>query len=94
MADRFDNVPVDEDTKIRGEKKIRFGPYEALLQKWSWEGISAESVILVSGDVSILSDEELERVLQNSGLVKEKSGVTVKRSDSGFTFVNFNFRES
>ena len=91
MTDKFKNVPVDEDTRIQFRHEAKFGKYDILYERWSWEGISAESLIFVSDDVADLTDEELERELRKSPLVKKDSAVTIKRVDSGFTFANFNF---
>ena len=58
---------------------------------WSWEGISAESIIFASGDISDLNDEELELEVRKSPLVNSDSAITIKRLPAGYTFVNFNF---
>jgi hypothetical protein len=39
-----------------------------------------------------LTDGELEQVVKKSPIVKEGSSMTLNRSDSGYTFVNFNFK--
>lgn len=91
MTDKFKNVPVEEDTKILFRNEAKFGKYEVLYEMWSWEGISAESIIFESDDISDLTDEELEQEVRKSPLVKNDSAVTIKRLDAGFTFVNFNF---
>ena len=71
--------------------EARFSDYEILYQKWSWEGVTAESLIFDSRDVVDLSDEELIDEVKTSPLLKEESQVTIKRNASGFDFVNFNF---
>ena len=91
MTDRFKNVPVEADTRIKFRHEARFGKYDVLFEMWSWEGISAESLIFVNDDVSGLTDEELEQEVRKSPLINKESAVTIKRLDSGFTFVNFNF---
>jgi len=91
MTDKFKNVPVEEDTRVLFRNEAKFGKYDILYEMWSWEGISAESIIFVSDDISDLTDEELEQEIRKSPLVKKESAVTIKRLDVGFTFVNFNF---
>lgn len=91
MSDKFKNVPVEEDTNIIFSLEAQFGDYEILYQKWSWEGVTAESLIFDSRDVAGLTDEELIAEVKTSPLLKEESQVTLKRGDSGFVFVNFNF---
>jgi len=91
MTDKFKNVPVEEDTRILFRNEAKLGDYDVLSEMWSWEGISAESIIFASDDISALTDEELEQEVRKSTLLKKESAVTIKRLDSGFTFVNFNF---
>jgi len=61
-----------------------------LYQKWLWDGITGESLMFVSDDVILLTDVQLEAEVRNSPLVGPE-GVTITRSDSGYTFVHFNF---
>jgi hypothetical protein len=91
MTDKFKNVPVEEDTRILFQTEATFGTYNVLYEMWTWEGISAESIIFASDDISDLTDDQLEREVRKSPLVKKGSAVTIKRLDAGFTFVNFNF---
>jgi len=91
MIDKFKHVPVEEDTKIIFSHEVKFEPYEILYQKWSWEGVIAESFIFDSRDVADLSDEELIAEAKTSPAVQKDSQVTIKRNASGFDFVNFNF---
>lgn len=42
-------------------------------------------------DVAGLSDQEIEQVVRNSGLIKNVASLTLNRSESGYTFCNFNF---
>ena len=91
MTDKFKNVPVDKETKILFRQEAKFGAYEVLYEIWSWEGISAESIIFASDDISDLTDEELELEVRKSPLVKSESAITIKRFSAGYTFVNFNF---
>lgn len=84
-------MTTEEDTNILFSLEAKLDPYDVLYQKWQWDGISAESFVFVSKDVVGPSDEEMEREARTSPLIEEKSEVTIKRSESGFTFVNFNF---
>ena len=91
MSNKFKDVPVDDDTSILFRKEAKLGKYQVLYERWSWDGISAESFIFESLDISDLTDEELEQEVRKSPLVKKESAVTLKRLDAGFTFANFNF---
>lgn len=88
---KFNNVPVEQDTKIIFQQEATLGEYEVLYQKWFWDGITAESIIFANEDVAELTDKEIEEEVKTSPLLNEGSSVTLKRPESGFTFVNFNF---
>jgi hypothetical protein len=91
MTNKFESVPVDKGTQIIFQVEAELGEYEVLYQKWYWDGVTAESIIFSSKDVSNLNNNEIETEVRESPLVKEDSKITIKRSESGFTFVNFNF---
>ena len=88
---KFNDVPVEPDTRIASQTIVNAGDFDALHQKWTWEGILAESLIFVAGEVDDLDDAQLESLAKRSGLAKSDSQFTVKRDSKGFTFVNFNF---
>jgi hypothetical protein len=92
MTDKFDGVPTEKDTKILFRHQVKFGDYDVLYEKWTWDGITAESVIFDNNDVAELSDEEIKDDVKSSPLVQSDSDVTIKRSETGYTFVNFNFK--
>jgi hypothetical protein len=90
MSNKFDTVPLEYDTKLLFQEIGKLGDYDVLYQKWFWAGITAESLIFSNEDIADISHKELEHEVKTSPLVKQDSSITIK-SDSGFTFVNFNF---
>ena len=94
MTKKFKNVPVDKDTRILFRQEAKLGEYEVLYEMWSWEGISAESIIFKNNYISELTDEDLELEVRKSPLVKSESAITIKRLPAGYIFVNFNFETS
>ena len=91
MSDKFINVPVDQETKILFQQLATLGEFEVLYQKWFWDGITAESIIFANQDVTGLGEEDIKNEVRSSPLVNKDSKITFNCSDSGFTFVNFNF---
>ena len=91
MASKFERVPVEEDTKIIFQQEAKLGEYDVLYQKWYWDGITAESIIFANEDIVGIADDEVEAEVRTSPLLNADSKITLKRSESGFTFVNFNF---
>ena len=90
MNDKFENIPVEEDTKILFSSPMKWGELDIVYQKWNWDGINAESIIFLNEDVSEMDDEALEAEVREGPLVWKDSQVTIKRGEN-FTFVNFNF---
>ncbi len=91
MASKFERVPVEENTKIIFQQEAKLGEYDVLYQKWYWDGITAESIIFANKDIVGIADDEVEAEVRTSPLLKANSEITLKRLESGFTFVNFNF---
>lgn len=91
MIKKFEEVPVEENTIITFQSEVKFGKYDVLYQKWFWDGINAESIIFANNDIDGLTDDDVKKEVKASPLLKEGSSVTLKRSETGFTFVNFNF---
>lgn len=88
---KFPNVPTDEDTKIVRQKETEIDNIPAMIQKWVWDGIVAESVIFHDKDVSSTSDDELfQKIIENYTVGPDRRH-TVTRDADGYTFVNFNF---
>ncbi len=90
MSDKFNNIPVEADTKILFSSPMKWGDLDIVYQRWYWEGINAESIIFLTEDVKELSDEELEADVRDGPLVRGDSQITIKRLEE-YTFVNFNF---
>lgn len=88
---KFQNVPIEPDTRVLSRKPYTIGGYETLHERWSWDGVKGETLVFVSSEVSGLGDGELRELVTKSELFNADSQVTIKRSDSGYTFVNFNF---
>lgn len=91
MNGKFDGVPNDPDTLIYLQRETRLDRFDVLYQRWFWEGIKAESLIFRNEDVGELSDDEILQQVRSAPICRPDSDVTLKRSPSGYTFVNFNF---
>jgi len=91
MSNKFEQVPVEDDTRIIFQQETTLGEYHVLHQKWFWDGILAECIIFANDDIVGITDDEVEKKVGMSPLVKADSKIILKRSKSGFTFVNFNF---
>lgn len=91
MNDKFENIPVEPNTKIHFSSPMKWGGLDIVYQKWSWGDIRAESIIFLTEDVKDMSDKALEEDIREGPLVRKDSKMTIKRGDK-FTFVNFNFK--
>ena len=83
ISEKFTNIPKDDDTRIILREEIKLGDYDVIHEKWSWDGVYAESYILFNKDIKGLSEEEVLSLAH-------KEGATYKELDR-YTFVNFNF---
>ena len=88
---RFNSIPLEPDTRILYQKQGKFGGFDVRYEIWSWDGIEAETIIFSNDDVSSLTDQEIETLLRKSPAVKKGAAMTLNRSDSEYTFCNFNF---
>jgi hypothetical protein len=92
MNAKFKDVPVEEDTRVLRREVVTVGGREVLHEIWTWDGVRGETIVFVSKEVGGLRDTELEAIVRQSNMVELGSQITIKRSDSGFTFASFNFR--
>ena len=90
MSNKFENIPVEEDTRILMSSPMKWGEIDIVYQKWNWEGITAESIIFLTEDIKEMDNEALEADVRDGSLVKSSSQVTIKRMEK-YTFINFNF---
>lgn len=93
MNKKFENVSRDQGTVILFEKMHTIGKYDVLYQIWRWQNIQANSVIFVNEDVANLDDDEIRDMVKNDSVFTGEPRLTLRRSESGFTFVSFNFED-
>jgi len=84
IDEKFAGIPVEEDTRVILREQVKVGGYDAVHEKWVWEGVIAESYIFLTEETKDLSEEE---ILAMTG----KENPTFKRMET-YTFVNFNFQ--
>jgi len=90
MSDKFNNVPLDDETKILSEGIVELGDCEALFQVWSWDGIVAQSIIFTETDAEKLSDDVIKKLIRTLKFIDKEIELEINRSVKGYTFVNFN----
>lgn len=88
---KFNAVPIEADTRIIFQEQTTLGEYDVLHQKWFWDGITAESIIFANEDIVAIENHDIEMQVRSFRNLAEDTSMTLKRSESGFTFVNFNF---
>lgn len=92
MSEKFQNVPLEDDTKMLRRVVATLDGFNILHEKWVWDGVKGETVVFVSREVAHLPDQELEEKVRCSPFVEVGSQITINRSSSGYTFVSFNFK--
>lgn len=93
MNEKFANVTMESDTRLLIQADTQVNGIDALYQKWIWEGITAESLIFANADVADLDELALKAIVSNSSYANGASTdkMTYSQSQTGYTFVNFNF---
>ena len=92
MNNKFTAVPIEQDTNILFQLNATLEDFDVLYQVWSWDGVTAESFIFLSSDISDLTDDEVKTLAKSSPMIKADSEFTMVRHEDGYTFVNFNFK--
>ena len=93
MTDEFENIPVDEDTKIIFRDFIEMAGLSVCHEAWCYEGITAESIIFRQADVAHMSDQEIRELVASNRNVENDESMTFGRTGE-FVFCNFGFIES
>ena len=83
-------IPLETGSRILYQKKCKLDEFDVRYEIWSWDGIEAESIFFLNDDVTGLTDQEIEKMVRTSPIVKEGSVMTLNRS-TDFIFCNFNF---
>ena len=91
ISKKFNTVPIDEDTRILFQQEMKIGEFEALYQKWYWDGVIADSVIFANEDIVDIDESSIIELVKSLPNINKESNFTFEKSESGFTFVNFNF---
>jgi len=87
----FDEVPVDEDTRILRQRLLQVDGREALFQQWAWEGITGCSLILLAEDVAELDDEALSALPARYINLPEGEGKNTIKRVGRYVFISFGF---
>jgi len=63
-------------------------------QHWHWDGISGDSLIFNSSDVSEFNNQSLQDFITTHAKelsINTSGTITFKRNHKGYCFINFNF---
>ena len=82
--------PIEEETIIINQNFIQFEECLGLFENWSWDGVSACSVVLLAADVPQSNENEfIESLFRQMQFPVDKN---LTKSTSGeHWFLNFNF---
>ncbi len=85
---KFDQVSVEEDTRIIFVSYLKINGIDARYEMWTWEGFLGESLIFVNSEVEHLADNDLWNMI--SEYLKADYKHTIKRQNH-YCFVNYHF---
>lgn len=81
----------DIDTTILKKEIVNLNGHYAIHEKWRWDGVLGESIVLDLNDEDILSEDEIISLLvQFEFMDSIDTKHTFRSSDDNFLFVNFN----
>jgi 5'(3')-deoxyribonucleotidase len=86
-------VPVEPNTAILFSTMHSINGIDALYQIWQKDIYRANSVIFLSEDVDGMSQEAIEEMVKKDTVYVKGSATSFAKSDSGYTFFNFNFQD-
>ena len=83
--------PVEEDTLILNESVVLFKDTHALMELWSWSGVTATSVVFLKEDFEGQSQEQvIDFVFKH--LQAPRDPKTTFKEVGDYLYVNFNFK--
>jgi len=83
------DVPLEPDTTLLEEVPVQLDGYDLLYQRWHWDGLPGESLILREDQVEALTDEQLHQLALDKGLIPTSAAITITRQRQGYAFVNY-----
>ena len=82
--------PIEEDTLVIAQVIVRFEEIVGLFEKWSWDGISAKSLIFLKDDFNNFNNKEFIPKLFDQMKMDYDPNLTFKESGE-YVFINFGF---
>jgi hypothetical protein len=83
--------PVDSGTHIIHQSFIQFKEGVALYEKWSWQGVSASSLIFINSDITQFNQDDLIKSLFEQMKLELDEHLTIA-TEQDYFFVNFGFQ--
>ena len=89
MKEKFKNISTDEGTTVLSRKEIKIEDLDAVHEKWKWDGIAVESIILFNEDVIAFDEVRITDLVKSSLNI---GGEVTYSQTNEYTFINFNFK--
>jgi|GEM_PF-1011740 len=91
--EKFINVNTESDTKIHAIKYLNLDGTDCRYEFWEWDGIEAESLVFCTPELKEVTEGYFQKLI---GLVSNTTaaepGKFTSKSDSEYTYLNFNFK--
>ncbi len=82
--------PVDSETRILNTSLVQFKEFVALMERWSWDGFTGQSVVLLSEDYKLQAPSQVLVDLFSQMRIPQDPKTTVKEIGE-YVFINFDF---
>ena len=91
---KFNGINIEPDTTINSFQFLKIDDVDCRHEKWSWEGVKAESLIFCTNELKSTQESYLRTLVAK--YLKEDNvdslQITHKISDN-YTYINFNFND-
>jgi len=92
--EKFKGINIEPDTTINSFQFLKIDDVDCRHEKWSWEGVKAESLIFCTKELKSTQESYLRTLVAK--YLKEDNvdlmQITHKISDD-YTYINFNFND-
>jgi hypothetical protein len=92
IEEKFKNINVESDTKIYAIKYLNLDGMDCRYEFWGWDGMEAESLIFCTPELKASTDDYFRELI---GMIINSEGTEsiefTSKSDSEYTYLNFNF---
>jgi hypothetical protein len=94
ISSKWDDIPVEEDTRIIHRIEAALNDLDCVYETWFWDGVQAQSLIFIEEELTISLENMEKEIRENTTLLDYKDSDITTKVTNGYVFFNFNFEIS